>query len=101
MAATILSTTKEYVHGPWTATVVIDAQPIVVAFIQPVTAEPDDQTGWLPAEWEGDPGMARSWRVLVGPGTAAALAPGQYMTFSRLTDSPEVPVRKHDILTVT
>lgn len=98
MAATLYSVSTEYLHAPITASVTLDQQTIEVAFV--TGTAPDDQTSWVTAEWEGDAGTTRTWRVLVGPGTTSPLPAGSYTVFSRLTDSPEEVVRKHDTLTI-
>lgn len=99
MAATVSAASKEYIHGPVTASVVLDTQTVEIAFTAK-TASVDDTTAWVPAEWEGDPGTTRSWRLLIGPGTATPLSPGVYQVWVRVTDVTEAPVRKHDLLTI-
>lgn len=48
---------------------------------------------FVTASWEPN---TTSVRVLVGPGTTiGTLAPGFYDAYSRITDSPEVPVLAH------
>lgn len=100
MAATIPAVSTEYLHGPVTASVTLDAQPIQVAFVTPASATPSDTTAWVGAEWEGTAGTTRTWRVLIGPGTSSPLAAGTYAVWMKLTDTPEIPVRKHDTLTI-
>lgn len=100
MAATIPSVSTEYLHGPVTASVTLDTQPVQVAFVTPSSATPSDATSWVDAEWEGTAGTTRTWRVLIGPGTSSPLPAGAYGVWVRITDTPEVPVRKHDTLTI-
>lgn len=99
MAATVSVVSKEYLHGPVTASVTLDTQVVEVAFLA-AAGKPDGSTTWKAAEWEGTTGSSRSWRILIGPGTTAALAAGIYSVWVRITDSPEQPVRQHDNLTV-
>lgn len=100
MAATIPAVSTEYLHGPVTANVALDTQVVEVAFITPSSATPNDTTSWVTATWEGGAATTRTWRVLIGPGTPAPLAVGSYGVWVRITDTPEVPVRKHDVLTI-
>ena len=100
MAATIPAVSTEYLHGPVTASVTLDTQVVEVAFVTPSTAVPNDATSWVTAEWEGGANTTRTWRVLIGPGTPAPLAAGAYSVWVRIHDTPEVPVRKHDTLTI-
>lgn len=100
MAATIPAVSTEYLHGPVTANVTLDAQVVEVAFVTPSSAVPDASTSWITAAWEGSPGLTRTWRVLIGPSTTAPLAAGAYGVWVRVHDTPEIPVRKHDVLTI-
>lgn len=100
MAATIPAVSKEYLHGTVTASVALDTQGVHVAFLDK-SAVPDDETAWIEAEWEGDVGKTRSWRLLIGPSTTAALTKNTYSVWVKVTDTDEVPVRKHDVLTIT
>jgi hypothetical protein len=53
---------------------------------------------WKTGAW----GAANVARIMIGPGTAAALVAGnQYQVWVRVTDNPEVPVLKVDALNVT
>lgn len=100
MAATIPAVSTEYLHGPVTASATLDTQTVEVAFVTPASAVPSDATSWITATWEGGAATTRTWRVLIGPGSAAPLAAGSYGVWVRITDTPEVPIRKHDILTI-
>lgn len=100
MAVQIPAVSKEYLHGTITASVDLDEQTIEVAALSKGTAAPDDDTTWIAATWTGDAGKSRVWELLIGPGTSMALQPGSYVVWARVTDTPEVPVRKHDTLTI-
>lgn len=101
MAANIYAVSVEYIQGPLTASVPLDTQVVEVAFLPVTQPVPDDTTSWITAAWVGNAGLTRSWEILVGPGTTAVLPAGKYTVFSRVHDTPEVPVRKHDTLTVS
>lgn len=67
-------------------------------------------TGVAPSAWiaaevvlvEPVGSMSRAkYRILVGPAGDITLTPGDYDWTVRLTDDPEVPVRKVDKLTIT
>lgn len=100
MAATIPAVSTEYLHGPVAASVPLDTQTVEVAILPKGQVAPDDTTVWTPAEWTGDVGTSRTWRLLIGPGTQLPLTPDTYTVWVRITDSPEIPVRKHDSLTI-
>lgn len=100
MAATIPAASTEYLHGLVTASVTLDAQVVEVAFVTPSNANPDDTTAWITAAWIGDPATQRNWQLLIGPGSATPLAVGSYAVWCRVHDTPEIPVRKHDVLTI-
>lgn len=100
MVAEIPAQSVEYLHGPVSASVVLDDQAVEVAFLAKDEKAPDEQTSWIPASWEGEPGEARTWRLLIGPGTASPLNPGTYTVWVRVTDSPEEPVRQHGPLKI-
>lgn len=101
MAVTIPAVSKEYLKGAVTASVALDTQAVEVAFLPTSQAAPDGATSWIAAAWDGVAGTTRSWRLLIGPGTAAALSPGQHAVWVRVTDVTEQPVRKHDTVTIT
>lgn len=48
----------------------------------------------------GDRYIAK-YRILIGPAGQITLTPGSYDWTVRLTDTPEIPVRKVDVLTIT
>jgi hypothetical protein len=69
--------------------------------------DPDlEQTGFVSAGWQAPaiPNQDGSWtayaRCLVGPGGTVALPVGNYKIWTKVTDSPEIPVLASDILTV-
>jgi len=101
MAVTLPAQSKEYLKGSVTADVALDTQTVEVVFLG-ATAVPDGSTTWIAAAWTGTAGTTRQWRLLIGPGTAAALAPGTYSVHVRVTDTTEVPIRKQvDQLIIT
>lgn len=100
MAATIPAASTEYLHGLVTASVTLDTQAVEVAFVTPSNAFPTDATAWISAAWIGDPGTSRNWQILIGPSSTTILASGAYAVWVRVHDEPEIPVRKHDTLTI-
>ena len=61
-------------------------------------------TDWLAGSWESGHSAATGGvaRILVGPtGGAKTLTAGQYDVWIKITDSPEVPIRKVAALQVT
>jgi hypothetical protein len=50
---------------------------------------------WKTAEWE-TAGTKRYARCLVGPGGTTTLAKGLWAVWVKLTDNPEIPVKKAD-----
>lgn len=99
MAATLFAESVEYLRAPWSASVPLDTQPVQVAFL-PTGTKLDGTETWLDAEWDGVVGNTRSWRILIGPGTTAALASGVYDVYSKVTDITEHPIRQHDTVTI-
>lgn len=100
MAATIPAASTEYLHGLITASVTLDTQVVEVAFITPSNGFPSDATAWITAAWTGTAGTSRNWQLLVGPSSTTILAAGTYAVWTRVHDNPEIPVRKHDTLTI-
>lgn len=47
---------------------------------------------WVAGSWETDPTVGFVARCLVGPGGVVTLASGDYHTWVKITDNPEVPV---------
>ena len=59
---------------------------------------------WKAASWETDSTTVPATyyaRCLVGTGGTVALAAGLYQVWTRITDSPEVPVKKSGQLQIT
>lgn len=85
---------KEYVRVPVTATedgVPVDPTTDVVAFsFPPVYHDPDT---WVTGEWEVAGGTTFA-RILVGPGGDVVLDEGTFHVWLRVTDAPEVPVKR-------
>ena len=99
MAATISAVSVEYVYVPVTANVDLDEQPVTFAFV-PGNAAPTGATSWAVGVWVGEVAPVRTARVLIGPGTAVELQPGEFSVWVRVDDDPEEPVRKAGTLTV-
>lgn len=73
----------------------------VVEFSFVVFATDDDPSVWASGEWETDPGLPAKYfaRILIGPG-AVVVTDGKYHVWIRVTDSPEIPVRRVGVLTI-
>lgn len=80
----ISSLSKEYITVSVTANVVVTDDPVAWAFVEPGAAP----SVWTAGDWAG--GRAR---VLVGPGVLALTA-GRKEVWLKVTDNPEVPVRR-------
>src|SRR6266566_2068097 len=104
--ATISSLSKEYVLVRVDFTVAgVATDPtgdtVQLAFLASGTdpTNPD----WITGSWESDVTVAghpiRYARALVGPG-ATALAKGSYVTWVKVGDSPEIPVKQAVLLQV-
>ncbi|MFI6496893.1 hypothetical protein [Nonomuraea typhae] len=83
--ATVPASSKEYLHIP-----VEDGSASIPGEIAVISscAEPAD-SDWKAATW--DNGV---YKLLIGPGTALALAAGTYTAWLRLTAAPEKVVRR-------
>lgn len=57
-------------------------------------------TVWIDGIWEEVEGSFFALG-LIGPGTGLVLSPGEYDVYIRITDSPEIPVKKVDRLKIT
>lgn len=57
-------------------------------------------TVWVDGVWEEVEGSFFALG-LIGPGTGMALSAGEYDVYIRITDSPEIPVKKVDRLKIT
>ncbi len=104
MPLSIRTDSTEYVSTSLTANHDVTGTVVNVA-LPPVNEAP---TTWYAAEVlsvTAVPGAARwvvSYRLLIGPaGGVTQLNPGEYDWTARLTDTPEVPIYKHAVLTVT
>lgn len=73
--------------------------PIKVAFMAPATQPPEDTTDslWKTAQWESQ----TTGRILIGPGTAAALTAGTYVVWLTVTGGVETPKRPVGRIRVT
>lgn len=104
---TISSLSKEYIRVPVFATeagAVVNptGDTVTMAF---TTSGADPVGGdYKTASWEADatavPAIYYA-RCVVGPGGAAVLTAGRYTVWVKLTDSPEVPVKRVGELVVT
>jgi hypothetical protein len=98
---TMYEASTEYLHIEWQASVALDQQTVEFAFLTGKNPVPDSSTTWQTGEWEGDASITRTARLLVGPGAKVQLPTGKVAVFTRLHDSPEVPVRESGVITVT
>lgn len=96
------SITKELFKVRITADVVLDTQPVFLAFM-PENTKPTDEDMHV-ATWQGDsstsiqlPSGQTAWfreaGVMVGPDTSIQLVPGGYTVWYKVTDNPEEPWR--------
>ena len=102
MPLSIRADSTEYLTATITADHDITGDPISVA----VPAADVPPSTWYPAEVLGVvQSLSNRWtatyRILIGPAGATQLAPGSYDWTARVIDSPEVPIRKAGVLTVT
>lgn len=81
----ISSLSKEYILISVTADVVVTDDPVAWAFTDPGV----DPSAWTAGDWAG----SRA-RILVGPGGSVTLTKGLRDVWLKVTDSPEIPVRK-------
>lgn len=97
------SISLEYVRVPVAATVngaAVDPTSDAVKFafkpegVTPATGD------FVTGSWE-TAGSVYLARCLVGPAGAAVLTPGSYRIWIKITDSPEVPARDVDSITIT
>lgn len=96
---TLSQLTREYVRvavdaGRDAAGLLIDPTSLAVSMAFRTSGLPVE-TDWKSASWATEKGRYLA-RCLVGPGGAPAtpLAVGRYDVYLRLTDNPEVPVRR-------
>lgn len=91
---------REYVRVPvraQAAGLLVDpsADAVAMAFLAGQAAP--ESGDWLAASWDVDSTVtpARYWaQCLVGPGGTVELAAGVYSVWVRVTDAPEIPVRR-------
>lgn len=84
----ISSLSKEYITIPVTADVNVLDDTVAWAFTDPDV----DPTSWTSGDWvAGTPPKAR---ILVGPGGSVTLTKGLRDVWLKVTDSPEIPVRR-------
>jgi hypothetical protein len=81
------------ISSPWNPT----TDPVAASLLPLGSGDPQE-SDWQPAEWA--PGMTSTARILIGPGTAFPLTPGNYRLMWRITDDPEVPVLNSGIVPV-
>jgi hypothetical protein len=92
--------TLEYVRVPVQATengMLVDISGDSVQMAFPLTGLAPIGVDWKGASWETDPTVTPNVyyaRCLVGPGGAVVLAAGMYDVWLKVTDNPEVPIRK-------
>jgi hypothetical protein len=103
---TISSLSKEYVRVRVAAknagAVVNPTADVVEMAFTLADAEPTTPD-WKTASWETDAATEPDTyfaRCLVGPGGTVTLADGTYQVWVRVTDSPEIPVKKSGVLVV-
>ncbi|RSM73434.1 hypothetical protein DMH04_41215 [Kibdelosporangium aridum] len=89
MRISVLS--KEYLLISVTASEDVTSDPVAFAFAAPSV----DPSVWTSGDWVGTQA-----RILVGPGGAVTLTKGTWDVWLKITDSPEIPVRKVDQLVV-
>jgi hypothetical protein len=103
----IPATSREYVQVPVRALsaglpVDLSADTVEMAFLTSSAAPTSGD--WRAASWDvdstGSPARYRA-QCLVGPGGTAELAAGVYNVWVRVTDNPEVPVRRAGQLRIT
>jgi hypothetical protein len=86
-----------YLYGDVSAPVDPTADEVDGALVPLGYGDPQE-SDWQPASWT--PGMTSTARILIGPGTGWALAPGNYRLSFRVHDNPEVPVLDAGIVPV-
>lgn len=100
MASSLSSLSTEYLRYTVTATVNgIPYNPSgdTVSFAFPASGV--SPSTWYTGSWE-QVGTTYVARILIGPG-GQAISGGTYDVWIKVTDSPEIPVRKIDTLTIS
>jgi hypothetical protein len=82
----ISSLSKEYLLVTVTADVNVLDDVVAWSFTAPAV----DPSVWTAGDWDAD-GKAR---ILLGPGGSLTLAKGMWEVWLKVTDSPEIPVRR-------
>jgi hypothetical protein len=96
--------TLEYVTMPVSAVingVAYDPHNDAVVMAFPVRGVNPVSGDWKAASWESDGAGGWRARCLVGPGGAVQLSAGSYDAWVKITDNPEVPVRRVGVLEVS
>lgn len=94
MLLTLPHISVEYITAPLTgAPVDIVGDPVQVALAPYATAV--ETVTWAAAEWDPDADTTIRW--LYG----GDLDPGMYTLWSKVTDNPEIPVKKHGHVLLT
>ena len=100
MASTISVLSTEYLRYTVQATIAgtpYNPSGDTVAFAFPLTGM--SPSTWYTGSWE-QVGVTYVARILIGP-SGQTLSTGSYDVWIKITDSPEIPVRKVDTLTVS
>lgn len=104
---TLSAVSREYVQVPVAARVAgapvdVSTDVVEMAFLPGQAAPAEDD--WLSASWDVDavsvPARYRA-QCLVGPDGTVELEAGVYSVWVRITDDPEIPVRRAGQLTIT
>lgn len=104
MAVSLSSLSTEYIRVEVTAYesgALVDPTSKAVSFAF-ITGSTEPSGGdWKTGEWETDPaGPTYYARILVGP-SGETLADGRYNVWLKIAGSPEIPVRRVGVLTIT
>lgn len=84
--------TTEYVRVDWVSDETLESQVVEIS----VTLAGARPTAWQAGVWEGAPATERTARTDM----PVVLGAGRYDVYSRLTDSPEIPVLRAYVLVV-
>ena len=82
--------TIEYLEVTVTADVQLTGQPVYFSF---------DQVTWTAGEWDGEPGLTRTARILLGEDVPLPTK-SSVAVYLKVTDSPEVPIMNAGILVI-
>lgn len=94
MALEIDRLSREYIYWPITTDNDLEGATAEVAFLADPAAHPEE------ADWVDATIVDSRVRILFGPGGEVTHEAGDYQTWVRITDNPERPVRKPDVVTV-